>query len=205
VLSGDELEERYRIKDWPLFIKSCIVLLVVVLLFFLHSVIKLDLSLAWIAIIGSMVHILVSSITKIEEILEKVEFSTLIFFSALFILMNILEELGLIKWIGEQLTAVIAGVPAGNTRLFVAILLIIWVSAFASAFIDNIPYTATLAPIIAHLHYSDLGLPITPLVWALSLGTCLGGNGTIIGASANVVAVGLCEQQGYEIKFMDFF
>jgi len=119
--------------------------------------------------------------------------------------MKILEELGLIKWIGEQLTNVIEGVPAGNTRLFVAILLIIWVSAFASAFIDNIPYTATLAPIIAHLHYSDLGLPITPLVWALSLGTCLGGNGTIIGASANVVAVGLCEQQGYEIKFMDFF
>jgi len=205
ILSESELEERYQIRDWPLLIKSCVVLSMVIILFFLHSLLHLELSLAWIAIIGAMVHILVSGITNIEEILEKVEFGTLMFFAALFILMQTLEDLGLIKTIGQAVITLVSLVPPGDTRLLVAVLLVIWVSAFASAFIDNIPYTATLVPVIVRLSKSGLGLPLTPLVWALSLGTCLGGNGTLIGASANVVAVGLVEQQGYQIKFMDFF
>jgi len=204
VLSTAQLEEKYFIKDWPLFIKSIVILFLVIILFFMHSLLELKLTLAWIAVFGAMMHIIISNITKIEEILEKVEFGTLMFFASLFILMKTLEELGLIKWIGHQLMVVIKAVPEGNSRLLVAILLIMWVSAFVSAFIDNIPYTATLTPVIVQLANSNLGLPLTPLVWALSLGTCLGGNGTVIGASANVVAVGLCEQHGYEITFMDF-
>jgi len=90
-------------------------------------------------------------------------------------------------------------------RLAGAVLLIIWVSAFASAFIDNIPYTTAMVPVVVSLADSDLGLPLAPLVWSLCYGTCLGGNGTLIGASANVVAVGLSEQQGYPISFLRFF
>jgi P protein len=74
-----------------------------------------------------------------------------------------------------------------------------------SAFIDNIPYTTAMVPVIVSLYESDLGLPLTPMVWSLSFGTCFGGNGTLIGASANVVGVGLSEQQGYPISFMGYF
>jgi len=201
-----ELEEKYVIRDMPLFVNTCIVLSVVVALFFSHSFLHIEMSLAWIAIIGAMAHILISGITHIEEILEKVEFATLMFFAALFILMKTLEELGLIHWIGESLKELIGSVPPGDGRLAVAMLLLLWVSAFVSAFVDNIPYMATLVPVIVSLAQDErLGLPLEPLVWAIAMGTCFGGNGTIIGASANVVAVGLAEHAGFHIRFLDFF
>lgn len=204
IMSITELEEKYKVKDWELLIKSIAVLLLVIVMFFMHSLVGLELSLAWIAIIGSLIHILVSGITHIDEILEKVELSTLMFFAALFILMKSLEELGLIQWLADGMVSLIRTVPEGQTRLLVAILLLLWISAFTSAFIDNIPYTVTLAPVVVELATSDLGLPLRPLVWALALGTCLGGNGTIIGASANVVGVGLCEREGFNVTFMTF-
>ena len=88
----------------------------------------------------------------------------------------------------------------------VAVLLLLWVSAIASAFIDNIPYTATMVPVVIKLASDpELGLALGPLAWALALGACLGGNGTIIGASANVVAAGLAEDSGNDISFNRFF
>ena len=91
-------------------------------------------------------------------------------------------------------------------RLAVAILLILWVSGLASAFIDNIPFTTMMIPVVKSLaDDSKLDLPLKPLVWALALGACLGGNGTLIGASANVVCAGVAEQHGYKFSFLDFF
>jgi len=203
-ISMDELEEKYKVKDWELLIKSCGVLLLVIVMFFMHSLVGLDLSLAWIAIIGSMIHILVSGITEINDVLEKVELGTLMFFAALFILMRALEELGVIQFLADSMVSLVSGVPEGKTRLLVSILLLLWISAFTSAFIDNIPYTVTLAPVVVEMANSNLNLPLRPLVWALSLGACLGGNGTIIGASANVVGVGLCEKEGFHVSFMTF-
>jgi Na+/H+ antiporter NhaD/arsenite permease-like protein len=84
VLTMGELEEKYQVKDWDLLIKSCGVMLLVIVMFFMHSLVGLDLSLAWIAIIGSMIHILVSGITEIDDVLEKVELSTLMFFCGTF-------------------------------------------------------------------------------------------------------------------------
>jgi len=204
LLTISELEQKHRIKNWELLIKSVAVIFLVIIMFFMHSLVGLDLSLAWIAIIGAMIHILISGLTEIEEILEKVELGTLMFFAALFILMKTLEELGLIQLLADAMVSLISNVPEGKTRLFVAILLLLWISAFTSAFIDNIPYTVTLVPVVVELASSDLGLPLRPLVWALSLGTCLGGNGTIIGASANVVGVGLCEREGFPVSFLSF-
>ena len=207
VVDISELEQQYVIKDIPLFISSVIVLTCVIAMFFLHSWIHdyVEMSLAWIAIIGAMIHLLVSGIHDVEEILEKVELGTLLFFAGLFVLMHGLDLLGLIDFIGDLIYDVIVEVPEGTGRLAVAVLLIIWVSAFASAFIDNIPYTTAMVPVIVSLAESDLGLPLAPLTWSLAFGTCFGGNGTLIGASANVVAVGLCEQQGYNISFVEFF
>eukprot|EP01095_Lingulamoeba_sp_RSL-Kostka_P011569 TRINITY_DN443_c1_g6_i1.p1 TRINITY_DN443_c1_g6~~TRINITY_DN443_c1_g6_i1.p1 ORF type:complete len:745 (-),score=248.62 TRINITY_DN443_c1_g6_i1:42-2216(-) len=202
-----EMEKKYRIHDMPLFISSCCVLGVVILFFFLHSWIEdeVELTLAWIAIMGAMVHLLVSGIHDVEEVLEKVELGTLLFFAALFVLMRGLEELGLVAFIGDTVSDLIEQVPEGSGRLAVAIILIIWVSAIVSAFIDNIPYTTTMVPVVYQLGTGNLKLPLAPLVWALSYGTCFGGNGTLIGASANVVAVGLAEQDGYHISFNTFF
>ena len=93
-----------------------------------------------------------------------------------------------------------------DNRLMVAVLLLLWVSAIASAFIDNIPYTATMVPVVIELASDPtLDLTLGPLAWALALGACLGGNGTIIGASANVVAAGLAEESGNDISFNRFF
>jgi P protein len=146
-------------------------------MFFLHSWIHdtIELSLAWIAIIGAMVHLVVSGIHDVEEVLEKVELSTLIFFAGLFVLMKGLEELGLIEFVGDQVSAVVNSVPQGNGRLIVACMMIIWVSvcqctilllsgtpltcgdgvllcqAIISAFIDNIPYTTAMVPVVVQL------------------------------------------------------
>ena len=90
--------------------------------------------------------------------------------------------------------------------LTVSIVLILWVSGIASAFIDNIPFTTMMIPVVVGLSESkDVDLPLQPLVWSLALGACLGGNGTLIGASANVVCAGVAEQHGYKFTFKDFF
>jgi len=205
-LDMDELEKRYPITDWSLFLKSCTVLICVILLFFLHSFVPVNLGLAWIAILGAMVHLVVSGIRDIEAVLEKVEMGTLLFFAGLFVLMRCLEEMTLMDTIADYTTDIIEDVPEGDSRLAVAVVLVLWVSAIVSAFIDNIPFTTTMIPVVVRLGSDpELGLPLTPLVWALSFGACFGGNGTLIGASANVVAAGLSEQQGYPISFNRFF
>jgi Na+/H+ antiporter NhaD/arsenite permease-like protein len=134
----------------------------------------------------------------IVEMLEKeVEWATLVFFIALFMVIAGAEQAGLIQVIAET----VRDVSQGN--LTVAVIMILWVSAIASAFIDNIPFTATMLPIVAFMNQS-MGVPNNVLWWALSLGACLGGNGTMIGASANVVTVGLAEKAGYRVSFMDY-
>ena len=91
-----------------------------------------------------------------------------------------------------------------TTRLAAAVLIILWVSAIASAFIDNIPYTATMIPVVMQIA-DELSIELSPLIWALAFGACLGGNGTLIGASANVVTAGMAEEAGYPISFNEFF
>jgi Na+/H+ antiporter NhaD/arsenite permease-like protein len=113
--------------------------------------------------------------------------------------------MGLIDAIATGISDAIFQASEEN-RLMVAVLLLLWVSAIASAFIDNIPYTATMVPVVIELASNpDLNLQLGPLAWALALGACLGGNGTIIGASANVVAAGLAEEAGHDISFNRFF
>jgi len=205
-IDTSELEEKYVITDMSLFLKSCTVLLGVVILFFLHSFVEINLNLPWIAIIGAMVLLLVSGIRDIDEVLEKIELSTLLFFAGLFVLMRCMEELGVMDYIADRTADVIEQVPEGDGRLATAILMIIWVSAIVGAVIDNIPFTQTMIPVVVNLAVDrDLGLPLAPLVWALAFGCCFGGNATLIGASANVVAAGLAEQDGYPISFNTFF
>jgi Na+/H+ antiporter NhaD/arsenite permease-like protein len=162
---------------------------------------------SWIALGGSVLMLLATNRHELEEPLEEVEWTTLLFFAGLFVLVHSLQYMGVISFIGEYVQRAIEAFPQGEgglIRLTAAILILLWVSAIASAFIDNIPYTATMIPIVLQIS-QGAGVELNPLIWALAFGACLGGNGTLIGASANVVMAGMSEEAGYPVSFNEFF
>ena len=134
----------------------------------------------------------------LEHVLSKVEWTTIFFFVGLFVLVGGLEVNGIINWMAAKTMQLTGGEPAATTMS------VLWLSAIMSAFVDNIPFVATMIPLVQDMGamgYADL----EPLWWALSLGACLGGNGTVIGASANVVALGLARQHKLRVSFMQYF
>ncbi|XP_038616314.1 P protein [Tachyglossus aculeatus] len=201
-----ELQKKHRIADGILLVKCLLVLGFVIFVFFLNSFVPaIHLDLGWIAILGALWLLVLADTHDFEMILHRVEWATLLFFAALFVLMEALANLHLIDYIGEQTALLIKGVPEGQ-RLAVAIVLVVWVSALASSLIDNIPFTATMIPVLLNLSQDPgVDLPAKPLIFALAMGACLGGNGTLIGASANVVCAGIADQHGYGFSFMEFF
>ena len=196
-----ELERQYAIKDMKGLKVSGTILCLVIVGFFLHPVVHIAVS--WVALGGAVIMLLATNPHELEEPLEHVEWTTLLFFAGLFVLVHSLQYMGVIDYIGSFVQK---GIEAFSEeyRLAAAVVIILWVSAIASAFIDNIPYTATMIPIVLSLSV-ELDLDLGPLIWALAFGACLGGNGTLIGASANVVTAGLSEEAGYPISFNEFF
>ena len=192
----ENLREEYRITDKKLMIMGLITLSFTIFLFVVHGVMHMEPSVA--ALIGAMVLLAISRVDIVAMLEHEVEWPTLMFFIGLFIVISAAEETGLIQVIAEWVRDVSAG------SLTIATIMVLWVSAIASAFIDNIPFTATMLPIIAFLNSTIPGAETGILWWSLSLGACLGGNGTMIGASANVVTVGLAERAGYEITFAEY-
>lgn len=184
-------DEKKAIQNLPLLKKSIFVLILVVLGFFLHE--ELDYPSGLVAIAGAMLLVLISGIS-VEETLENIEWPTIFFFVGLFIVVGGLEATGVI----EILAAKVLELTNGN--LMLTGIVILWMSAIISAFLDNIPFVAALIPLIQHIGATGQ-MDVMPLWWAISLGACLGGNGTIIGASANVVVAGLAERQGHKIAY----
>ena len=135
--------------------------------------------------------------TDIEKILEEVEWTTLMFFVGLFILVGSLEHYHVIKWIADNVFSRLGDNP------YVNVLVVQWVSGIASGFLDNIPFTITMIPIIEIINGSNPELQ-NLLWWALALGACLGGNITMIGASANIVSIGIAKKAGVNISFIEF-
>lgn len=200
-----ELESKYGIKDSKMLTTSGIILGLVILGFFLHPITHMPVS--WIALGGAVFMLLATNRHDLEEPLEEVEWTTLLFFAGLFVLVHSLQYMGVINWIGEYVEQAIVWFPQGDDgiiRLTAAMLILLWVSAIASAFIDNIPYTATMIPIVLQIS-QGANVELGPLIWALAFGACLGGNGTLIGASANVVMAGMSEEAGYPVSFNEFF
>jgi Na+/H+ antiporter NhaD/arsenite permease-like protein len=189
------LKEEYRITNKKLTAMGLGILAFVIFLFIIHGVLHMEPSIA--ALIGAMVLLVISRVDIVEMLEHEVEWPTLVFFIALFMVIAGAEETGLIQMIAEW----VLNVSKGN--ITIAIIMILWVSAIASAFIDNIPFTATMLPIVLFLNES-MGVTNNVLWWSLALGACLGGNGTMIGASANVVTVGLAEKAGYHISFLGY-
>ncbi|XP_014231140.1 P protein-like [Trichogramma pretiosum] len=201
----EELKEKYPIRNKILLAKSGMTMLLVIILFFLHSIPNFNLSLGWSAFLGVLLLLIIADKQDLDGIMARVEWSTLLFFAALFVLMEALTKLGLITWIGSKTELIILSVDE-ESRLAVAILLLLWVSSIAGAFVDNVPLATMMIRIATRLaENQDLRLPLQPLVWALAFGSCMGGNGTLIGATANVVCAGVAEQHGYRFTFCQFF
>ncbi|XP_020604072.1 P protein-like isoform X3 [Orbicella faveolata] len=145
--SLQELEKKYVIRDKMLLMKSSIVITLVIVFFFIHSFVTgLYLEVGWIAMLGAILLILLADVTHIEDLMEQVEWTTLVFFSALFILMKSLEELGLMQYLGEEASHLIPSGSDNHWQLAIAIIVIVWVSALVSSFIDNIPFTTAMSP-----------------------------------------------------------
>ena len=189
-----QLDESKAIKDRPLLIKSVVMIILVVFAFIFHSQLHLESSTVALTAAGIM---LLIGRQDVEEAIAGVEWSTLIFFTGLFIVVGGLQETGVIQIVANTLVDMTAG------HMTLTILLILWVSAIISAFLDNIPFVATLIPLILTMESS--GVDVAPLWWAVSLGACLGGNGTLIGASANVVLSGISNRHGFPITFASYF
>ncbi|SFN46811.1 anion transporter [Actinomadura madurae] len=190
-----ELEEREAITNRRLLAQGLAVLGVVVAAFVLHPVLHYEPSV--VALLGAGLLVAATRVTT-EEALAEVEWPTLVFFAGLFVMVGGLVRTGVIGQISE------AAADATGGRLGVAAMLLLWASAGLSAIVDNIPYVATMSPIVADLAGQYPGTEGHVLWWALALGADLGGNATAIGASANVVVLGIAARNGTPISFWRF-
>ena len=173
------------------FVISCIIFACAVVMLITHA--KTGLTVAFIGIFIAIITLLTSG-KKSIAILKKVDYKTIFFFIGLFMVVGGLEQTGIL----EVIAAFIGKISGGNLKLMVAI--IIWLSATASAFVDNIPFAATMLPVIKSLA-ATAGVDLETLAWALSMGTDIGGSATPIGASANVVGTSVAAKNGYHITW----
>jgi Na+/H+ antiporter NhaD/arsenite permease-like protein len=188
------LDPGAAIKDRPLMIRSLVVLGLTLAGFLAHS--SLGLEAATVALLGATVLMIVGPLDP-HHALRDIEWQTLFFFVGLFMLVEAVVHVGIVGGIADALA------DAAGGQVEVATIGLLWFSALASAVVDNIPYTATAIPIVQRLIES--GLAAEPLWWSLALGACLGGNLTIVGASANIVVANLAARDGHPITFMQFF
>lgn len=202
----EQLQKQYPIKNKSLLIKCSLILVFIIILCIVQSFPEIQrLSVAWCALLGTMLLLIITFRDDMDSLMHRIEWTTLLFFAAMFIIMESLERLGLINWIGKQTEQLILSVDE-SYRLAVAIILILWISGLSSSLVDSIPVTSMMVRVVVSLaQNSSLNLPLSPLVWALAFGPCLGGNGTLVGASANVVCAGIAEQHGYKISFIEYF
>jgi Na+/H+ antiporter NhaD/arsenite permease-like protein len=191
-----DLDEREVIRDKSLLIRSLVVLAGVLVGFVSHSALHLEPSI--IALLGAGVLVAVARLEP-EDYLAEVEWPTLVFFMGLFVMVGALVEVGVIEKLGEQLT------DAVGDDYFLAASVLLWGSALLSGIVDNIPYVATMTPLVQDLVDAGGGTTqANALWWALALGADLGGNATAVGASANVVVLGIAARNGHPISFWQF-
>jgi Na+/H+ antiporter NhaD/arsenite permease-like protein len=191
-----ELDERGAIRNRSLLVRCLLVLVGVLVGFSLHTLLHVDPSV--VALLGAGVLVLVSG-TSSDEFLEDVEWETLVFFAGLFVMVGALVNIGVIEYLGEQ------AVEAVNGRYLLAATGLLFGSAVISGIVDNIPYVATMSPLVADLvEAGNNSTQANALWWALALGADLGGNATAVGASANVVVTGIAARSGHPISFWQF-
>ncbi len=187
------MDETKKILDRPLMIKSVVMIVLLITAFSCQDL--LGLSSSVIALFFAVVMLLIGK-QEIDRVIDEVEWPSIVFFIGLFIVVGGLQDCGVISMLANVIVDATAGRPV------MTMIIVLWSSALLSSFLDNIPFVATMIPLI--LTMESMGVAIEPLWWALSLGACLGGNGTLIGASANVVLSGIAARQGYHVRFKEY-
>jgi Na+/H+ antiporter NhaD/arsenite permease-like protein len=190
----EKFDEKKAIENPFLLKKSLISFFITIIVFIFHH--NLGLEAATVALSGATLLLLVSGIDPADSLLE-VEWSTLFFFMGLFIIIAGVEKVGIIQWLSMKI------INLTQENLSLTTLVILWVSALSCSFVNNISYTISLVPIIHNIGEAT-SFNLNPIWWALSLGACLGGNGTFIAAAANLVGVNILKRQGKMITFRDF-
>lgn len=194
MLKVTKIDNSKTIVDYPLMIRSLVVLGLVILGFILHDLIHIEASI--VAMAGASILLIFEK--PQHEILNDIEWNAIFFFIGLFIIIGGLEASGGISLMAKWLLDVTQGSQSATSMA------ILWASGILSGIVDNIPYTATLSPMLVHIQ-STMGVEYThPLWWCLSLGACLGGNMTIIGAAANVIVAETAASTGHQISFVKF-
>ena len=190
------LRERDAITDGRLLVVSLVVLALVTAAFVLHTVLGLEPSV--VAVVGGLL-LLAASRLDANDVAKDVEWPTLVFFAGLFVMVGALVATGVIDLVAQATTEAVAG------RMWLASMALLWGSAVLSAIVDNIPYVATMTPVVAELVDAEGGGSGSQVLWwSLALGADLGGNATAVGASANVVVLGMAERAGQRITFWQF-
>lgn len=192
-----EFEEKHLITDKGLLQYSVVVFIIFLCLLFFQEI--LHLHAATIALFAATALMIRARKVNIDHFLNnEIEWGTILFFVGLFIMVGALEEVGIIGLMSDK----IMHITQGNMKATAVSM--IWTAGIASAFIDNIPFVATMIPMIKDISQTAGADGVMPLWWALSLGACFGGNGTLIGASANVISAGICKKSNYPISFLTF-
>ena len=193
-----QMDEHKALKDRRLLKKSLFVLTLVILGFFTHSITHVESSM--IALTGGFLLLLLAggSHHLVESSMKAVEWATIFFFIGLFIAVGGLIETGIIGSMASQAVELTGGDVTATS------LLVLWLSAIVSSVLDNIPFAATMIPLIQNM--GAMGVSnLEPIWWSLALGACLGGNGTLVGASANLIVAGLAAERGVKITFINYF
>jgi Na+/H+ antiporter NhaD/arsenite permease-like protein len=180
----EKLKPEEAIQDRRLFWVGLLSIFYVVVVLVTHHITHMSVAIC--ALTGALIALLLGG-HKMGRVLEKVDYSTIVFFAGLFIIVGAMEHVGLLKMAASAVK------EASGGNFFIALSIILWVSAVGSSIVDNVPFAATMAPIIKHMSEA-FGFSLHPLIWSTALGTDIGGNGTPIGASANVVAVATYER-----------
>ncbi|MCR5439973.1 MAG: ArsB/NhaD family transporter [Selenomonas sp.] len=193
-----QMDEKKALKDRGLLVRSLFVLTLVILGFFTHSITHIESSM--IALAGGFLLLLLAggSHHLVEKTMKSVEWATIFFFIGLFIAVGGLIETGIIGSLAKQAVELTGGDVTKTS------LLVLWLSALVSSVLDNIPFVATMIPLIQDM--GNMGVSnLEPIWWSLALGACLGGNGTLVGASANLIVAGLAAERGVKITFINYF
>lgn len=192
-----EYREDNLIANRKLLHKSLIVVFIMLACFMLQD--KLGLEISTIAMTAGLILLLMSDRKHVEKaLLHDIDWATIFFFIGLFMIVESLIETGFINLVSQKI------VQLSGNNLKTTSMIILWFSGIFSAIIDNVPFVTTMIPLIKDIGANFTPDAMHPVWWALSLGACLGGNGTLIGASANIVSVGIAHRNGYQIKFWDF-
>ncbi len=191
-----QFDETRSLSDHKLLVKCLLVLFLVLSGFLMHDM--LGIAPGSIALVGAAVLMLLTEPQEIEELFHEVEWTSIFFFLGLFMMVGTLEEIGII----DALAQLIIQATEGNVlKTGIAVL---WLSGTLSGIVDNIPYVATMIPLVQNIEQVTGRAAAEPIWWSLAIGSCLGGNGTLIGASANVVSVNISNKSGYKISFLEF-